>query len=395
MQASIYLDNNSTTPLDPEVLEAMLPFYTNVFGNASSINHSYGKSAAHAVATSRDQLADLLGADPAEIILTSGATEAINLAIKGVFARFKSIGNHIITCKTEHKAVLDVCNYLQKQGAEMTFLPVNGEGEIDLEDLRKAIRKETILVSLMFANNETGGIHPVKEIAAICKERGVLYFADATQAVGKVAFSLRDIEIDMLCCSAHKFYGPKGVGALFIRKTSRSVPIEPLIHGGGQQDGLRGGTLNVPAIVGMGKAALLCQQALGDEASRLIEMRDRLEQSLLQLEQTMVNGNVRERLPHVTNLRFRFIHAEQIMSRVRQLAVSPGSACTSGSTDPSHVLTAIGLDKEDARASLRFSLGRFNTAEDVEQAIKLITDAVSGLRSESPVWALYEDGLIY
>jgi cysteine desulfurase len=394
MQASIYMDNNSTTPLDPEVLKAMLPYYTSVFGNPSSVSHSFGKSAAQAVAGSKIHLAELLGADPAEIIFTSGATEAINMAIKGVFARYKSIGNHLITCKTEHKAVLDVCSYLQKQGAEITFLPVDSEGAIDLEDLRQAIRKETILVSLMFANNETGVIHPIKEIAEICKEHGVLFFSDATQAVGKVSFSVKDYDLDMLCCSAHKFYGPKGVGALFVRKTNRSVPIGPLIHGGGQQAGLRGGTLNVPAIVGMGKAALLCRQSLDQEAGRLSEMRNCLERSLLRLEQTMVNGNVRERLPHVTNLRFRFIRAEQIMSQIRQLAVSPGSACTSGSTDPSHVLTAIGLDKEDARASLRFSLGRFTTQLEVDQTIQLITTAVSALRSESPAWALYKDGMI-
>jgi len=394
MQASIYLDNNSTTPLDPEVLEEMLPYLTTAFGNPSSITHAFGKEAARGVAQSKIRLAELLGADPTEIIFTSGATEAINMAVKGVFYRYQGMGNHIITCKTEHKAMLDVCSYLQKKGADITYLNVDDNGAIELEDIKKAIKKETILVSLMLANNETGLIHPVKEIADLCAERGVLFFTDATQAIGKIEFSLRNTKVDLLCCSAHKFYGPKGAGALFIRKTKRPIQLEPMIHGGGQQNGIRGGTLNVPAITGMGKAALLCRQNIMEESVRLKGLRDHLEESLLRLEQTVVNGTGVHRLPHVSNIRFRFIRAEQIMAKIRSLAVSPGSACSSGSTDPSHVLMAIGLDKEDARASLRFSLGRFNTRAEVDEAIRLITHAVTVLRSESPAWTLYKDGVI-
>lgn len=393
MQASIYFDNNSTTPLDQDVLKEMLPFFTQVFGNPSSI-HSLGKEAARGVEQSKIQVAELLGANASEIIFTSGATEAINLAMKGVFNRYQSIGNHIITCKTEHRAVLDVCRYLQKQGAEITFLAVDENGDINLEDLRKAIRKETILVALMLANNETGVIHPVRQIADICSEHGVLFFTDATQAIGKIDFSLKDTKIDLLCCSAHKFYGPKGVGALFIRKKRRPIQIEPLVHGGGQQNGVRGGTLNVPGIVGMGKAALLCRQNISNEPARLSALRDRLEKSLLGLEQTIINGMGNERLPHVSNIRFRFIRAEQLMTRVRRLVVSPGSACSSGSTDPSHVLTSIGLNKEEAHASLRFSLGRMNTEAEVDEAVRLISLAVKELRDESPAWALFKDGMI-
>ena len=393
MQASIYFDNNSTTPLDQDVLKEMLPFFTQVFGNPSSI-HSLGKEAARGVEQSKFQVAELLGANASEIIFTSGATEAINLAMKGVFNRYQSIGNHIITCKTEHRAVLDVCRYLQKQGAEITFLAVDENGDINLEDLRKAIRKETILVALMLANNETGVIHPVRQIADICSEHGVLFFTDATQAIGKIDFSLKDTKIDLLCCSAHKFYGPKGVGALFIRKKRRPIQIEPLVHGGGQQNGVRGGTLNVPGIVGMGKAALLCRQNISNEPTRLSALRDRLEKSLLGLEQTIINGMGNERLPHVSNIRFRFIRAEQLMTRVRRLVVSPGSACSSGSTDPSHVLTSIGLNKEEAHASLRFSLGRMNTEAEVDEAVRLISLAVKELRDESPAWALFKDGMI-
>lgn len=393
MQASIYFDNNSTTPLDQDVLKEMLPFFTQVFGNPSSI-HSLGKEAARGVEQSKIQVAELLGADASEIIFTSGATEAINLAMKGVFNRYQSIGNHIITCKTEHRAVLDVCRYLQKQGAEITFLAVDENGDINLEDLRKAIRKETILVALMLANNETGVIHPVRQIADICSEHGVLFFTDATQAIGKIDFSLKDTKIDLLCCSAHKFYGPKGVGALFIRKKRRPIQIEPLVHGGGQQNGVRGGTLNVPGIVGMGKAALLCRQNISNEPARLSALRDRLEKSLLGLEQTIINGMGNERLPHVSNIRFRFIRAEQLMTRVRRLVVSPGSACSSGSTDPSHVLTSIGLNKEEAHASLRFSFGRMNTEAEVDEAVRLISVAVKELRDESPAWALFKDGMI-
>jgi len=395
MSASIYLDNNATTRLDPRVLQEMMPYFTENYGNASSTNHQFGKIAAEAVQTARLRVADLIGAtDDREITFTSGATESINIAIKGIYKRYQSIGKHIITCQTEHKAVLDVCRSLEKQGAEVTYLPVDREGNIDLQQLRDTIRKDTILIALMYANNETGVIHPVKEIAGIASESNVLFFCDATQAVGKIPVSLRNSGIDLMAFSGHKIYGPKGVGALYVKRKTRRIQLEPLMTGGGQEKGLRGGTLNVPGIVGLGAAALLCKQSMEKESKRLGALRDHLQESLLKLEETAVNGSVVNRLPHVTNITFRFLKAEQIMVSLGNIALASGSACSTGSLDPSHVLLAMGLSRDDAHASLRFSLGRFTTREEIDQTIVLVSEKVKELREESPAWQLFKSGLI-
>jgi len=394
MATQIYLDNNATTRVDPRVLEEMLPFFSESYGNASSTNHTFGKKAAEAVQNARVKVADLIGADEREITFTSGATEAVNLAIKGVFERYQSIGKHIITCTTEHKAVLDVCRSLEKRGAEVTYLPVDHNGNIDLYDLKKSIRKDTILVALMYANNETGIIHSIEDVAKITSENKVLFFCDATQAIGKIPISLKNIGIDMMAFSAHKIYGPKGIGALYVRRKTRRIQLEPLINGGKQENSLRGGTLNVPGIVGMGAAAYLCKKLMIDEEKQLAILRDLLEQSLLKVEQTYVNGLNSRRLSHVTNITFRFVKAEQVMTNLREIAMASGSACSTGSLDPSHVLLALGLNKDDAKSSLRLSLGRFNNKEEVEIVIESIKKSVSKLRDESPAWQLYKRGSI-
>lgn len=394
MNSDIYLDNNATTPVDPEVMEAMLPYFTEYYGNASSINHPAGKKASEAVHKARMNIAGLIGASEKEITFTSGATEAINLALQGVFHRYKKVGKHIITCTTEHRAVLDVCRYLEKQGAEITYLRVNRQGEIDLGELERSIRKDTILLSFMAANNETGVLHPIAEIAGISQRHKVLFFCDATQAIGKIPFPVAQYGIDLIAFSGHKMYGPKGVGALYIRRKSNRTQLEALLHGGGQENGLRAGTLNVPGIVGMGTAAALCQRAMKEESQRLEALRNQLENKLLTLEQSYVNGSSAERLPHVSNMCFRFLKAEQIMVGLRKIAMAAGSACATGSLNPSHVLLAMGLEKEDAHASLRFSLGRFTTAEEIDTAAQLIMQKVTELRNESPVWALYKQGII-
>jgi len=394
MSVPIYLDNNATTRVDPRVLAEMLPFFAENYGNASSVNHLVGKKAAEAVQTARNRVADLIGATDREITFTSGATEAINLAIKGVFDRYQSIGKHMITCSTEHKAVLDVCRSLEDRGADITYLPVDGSGNIDLQDLRNAIRKDTVLISLMYANNETGVVHPVEQIGRIARDNNVLFFCDATQAVGKTPVSVDENSIDLMAFSAHKMYGPKGVGALFIKSKSRRIQVESLITGGGQENKLRGGTLNVPGIVGMGTAAHLCKQLMSVESSRLNSLRDHLENSLLKLEKTYLNGLHTSRLNHVSNITFRFLKAEQIMAGVSNIAMASGSACSTGSLDPSHVLLSMGLSKDDAHASLRLSLGRFNTREEIDLAIELISKKVSDLREKSPSWELFKKGLI-
>ncbi len=394
MVASIYLDNNATTQIDPGVLQEMMPYLTGNYGNASSTNHKFGLIAAEAVQTARQRVADLIGAEDREITFTSGATESINIAIKGIYNRYQSIGKHIITCQTEHKAVLDVCRSLEKQGAEVTYLAVDNHGNIDLQDLKNAIRKDTVLIALMYANNETGVIHPIKDIADIASENKVLFFCDATQAVGKLPISLKNAGIDMMAFSAHKIYGPKGVGALYVKRKSKRIQLEPLMMGGGQENGLRGGTLNVPGIVGMGAAALLCKQTMLEESKREEMLRDRLQESLLELEATSINGLTNSRLSNVTNITFRFLKAEHIMVSLGNIAMASGSACSTSSLDPSHVLLAMGLSKDDAHASLRFSLGRFNTKEEIDQAITLVSQKVKELRSESPTWQLFKSGLI-
>jgi len=394
MVTSIYLDNNATTRVDPKVLQEMIPYFTENYGNASSTNHKFGQIAAEAVQTARLRVADLIGATDREITFTSGATESINIAIKGVYNRYQSIGKHIITCQTEHKAVLDVCRSLEKQGAEITYLAVDSQGNIDLQDLRNAIRKDTVLIALMYANNETGIIHPIKDIADIASENKVLFFCDATQAVGKLPISLKSAGIDIMAFSAHKIYGPKGIGVLYVKRKTKRIQLEPLMMGGGQENGLRGGTLNVPGIVGIGAAALLCKQTMAEESKRQKSLRDHLQESLLKLEETAVNGPIDNRLSHVTNITFRFLKAEHIMVSLGNIALASGSACSTGSLDPSHVLLAMGLSRDNAHASLRFSLGKFNTKEEIDQTITLVSEKVTELREESPAWQLFKSGLI-
>jgi cysteine desulfurase len=380
----VYLDYNATTPVDPRVMETMLPYFTGQFGNAASRTHMFGWQAAEAVDYAREQVARLIGSEPKELVFTSGATEAVNLAIKGVFDAYAFKGNHVITCVTEHKAVLDTCAHIEKLGAEVTYLPVNSQGLIDVEDLEAAIKPTTILVVIMYANNETGVIQPVREISRVAKDKGMVFFSDATQAVGKIPVDVLSDGIDLLACSAHKMYGPKGVGALYVRRKNPRVKISAQIHGGGHERGFRSGTLNVPGIVGFGKAAELCWQEMEKESKRLQSLRDRLENALLQTESTAVNGSRDHRLPHVTNISFQHAEGEALMMGAnKDIAVASGSACTSASIEPSHVLKALGLEDDAARSSLRFSLGRFTTDEEIDYAVEKVTVMVKKLRSEN------------
>ncbi|SEK65108.1 cysteine desulfurase family protein [Parapedobacter koreensis] len=394
MDRLIYFDNNATTPLDPQVLEAMMPYFTTQYANASSVTHRAGRQVAATVEKAREQVAALIGATPKEITFTSGATEAINMVLKGVFEHYAIKGRHFITCRTEHKAVLDTFAYLERKGAEVTYLAVAPDGSLDLAELEAAIRKDTVLIALMYANNETGVIHPVQQIADIANRHDVLFFCDATQAVGKVPIAVGDMQLDMLCLSAHKLYGPKGVGALYIRRRSKRIQTGALLHGGGQENKLRAGTLNVPGIVGLGQAAVIAQQQLAPESLRLAQLRDSLEAGLLALPATFANGQTAPRLPHVSNITFRHLKADQIMVAVPDIALASGSACVSGTRDPSHVLKAMGLSDTDAHSALRFSLGRFNTEEDIRTGITQITSAVQRLRASSPIWQLYEAGVM-
>lgn len=394
MERLIYLDNNATTPLDPQVLEAMMPYFTVNFANASSLTHRAGRLAAAAVDAAREQVAALIGASPKEITFTSGATEAINMAIKGVFEHYGAKGKHFITCSTEHNAILDTFAYLEKRGAEVTYLPVKDDGCIDLGLLESTIRADTVLIALMHANNETGVLHPVGQIAAIANNHDVLFFCDATQAAGKVAVTSGADGPDLLCLSAHKLYGPKGIGALYVRRRNKRIQTGALLHGGGQENKLRAGTLNVPAIVGFGKAAEIAQQSLSEEALQLTTLRDELEAALSKLPATMVNGLGAPRLPGVSNMTFKHLRADQIMVKMPDIALASGSACVSGTRDPSHVLVAMGHSDADAHASLRFSLGRFNTATDIRSAIVQVTSAVEQLRASSPIWQLHLSGMV-
>lgn len=394
MDRLVYLDNNATTRLDPRVLEAMMPYLTTHFANASSLTHRAGRAAASAVDTARQQVAALLHASPQEITFTSGATEAINTALKGVFERYQAKGKHFITCHTEHKAVLDTFDYLRRQGAEITYLPVDTQGRVDLTALEGAIRPDTVMVTLMYANNETGVLHPVDEIAEITHRHQVLFFCDATQAVGKIPCQVTTNRIDMLCLSSHKFYGPKGVGALYIRRKSKPTQIGALLHGGGQEHKLRAGTLHVPGIVGLGEAAEIAQRQMDSENIRLAALRNKLETALARLPATVINGKETLRLPHVSNITFRHVKAAEIMVAVPDIALASGSACVSGTRDPSHVLQAMGLDADDAHASIRFSLGRFNTENEIDTVIEKITETVGRLRQDSPIWQLYQAGAI-
>jgi cysteine desulfurase len=390
----IYLDHNATTPCDPRVVEAMIPYFTNNFGNAASRNHPFGWQAEEAVDYAREQVAKLIGADPKEIIFTSGATEADNLAIKGVFEMYASKGNHIITCNIEHKAVLDTCKHIEKEGGEVTYLKVKDNGLIDLAELEAAIKPTTILIAIMYANNEIGTIMPMKEISALAKKKGILVFSDATQAVGKVPVDVNRDGIDLMAFSAHKMYGPKGVGALYVRRKNPRVKVTAQIDGGGHERGMRSGTLNVPGIVGFGKACEICLNEMKEETARVSKLRDKLEHTLLQIEEAYLNGDKEHRLPHVSNISFKYVEGEGLMMGFnKNIAVSSGSACTSASLEPSYVLKALGLGDDLAHSSLRFGLGRFTDEEQIDYTIEQVTNTVNKLREMSPLWEMYKEGI--
>lgn len=393
MKIPVYLDNNATTPMDPRVLEAMLPYFTEKFGNAASRNHAFGWAAEEGVDYAREQVAQLIGANEKEIIFTSGATEADNLGIKGVFEMYQDKGNHIITTVTEHKAVLDTCKHLEKQGAKVTYLPVKEDGLIDLKELEAAMTPQTILVCIMYGNNEIGVIQPVKDIAAIAHKHGALFMTDATQTVGKIPVNVDADGIDLMAFTGHKMYGPKGVGALYVRRKNPRVKVTAQMDGGGHERGMRSGTLNVAGIVGFGKAAEICRLEMDAEAKRLAALRDKLQSSLLELEESYVNGNIEHRLPHVANISFKYVEGEGLMMAMKDLAVSSGSACTSASLEPSYVLKSLGLSDDLAHSSIRYGLGRFTTEEEVDYAIEVTKKAVNHLRDLSPLWEMFKEGI--
>jgi len=381
LQLPVYLDNNATTQCDPRVVEAMLPYFGEKFGNAASKSHSFGWIAEEAVENAREQLAQLINAHPKEIVFTSGATESDNLAIKGAFEMYSSKGNHIITAATEHKAVLDTCKHIEKLGGEITYLPVDSDGRIEIGELEAAIRPSTILIAIMYANNEIGTIQPVREIASVAKKHTVLFFCDAAQAVGKIPVDVIADGIDLLAFTAHKMYGPKGIGALYVRRKDPRVRVTAQMDGGGHEKGMRSGTLNVPAIVGFGKACELCINEMNEDGKRLSVLRDKLENALVFLNNVSVNGSREHRLPHTTNLSFKDVSAERLMMTFnRNIAVSSGSACTSALVEPSYVLKALGLPDDLARSSLRFGLGRFTTEEQIDYVIEEVSKNLARLR---------------
>ena len=394
LKLPIYLDHNATTPCDPRVVEAMVPYFTQNFGNAASRNHPFGWQAEEAVDCAREQVAKLIGADPKEIIFTSGATEGDNLAIKGVFEMYASKGNHIITCNIEHKAVLDTCRNLEKEGAEVTYLNVNPNGLIDLAELEAAIKPTTILIAIMYANNEIGTVMPMREISAIARKHGVLVFTDGVQAVGKIPVDVTKDGIDLMAFTAHKMYGPKGVGALYVRRKNPRVKVTAQIDGGGHERGMRSGTLNVPGIVGFGKAAEIARTDMAGDTERISKLRDKLENALKVIDETYVNGNPAHRLPHVSNISFKYVEGEGLMMGFnKDIALSSGSACTSASLEPSYVLKALGLGDDLAHSSLRFGLGRYTTEEQIDFTIKAVTDTVLKLREMSPLWEMFKEGI--
>ncbi|MGN6731321.1 MAG: IscS subfamily cysteine desulfurase [Candidatus Binatia bacterium] len=388
IKTPIYLDNHATTPVDPRVLAAMLPYFTEQFGNASSKNHAFGWEAEAAVDSAREQVAKLIGASsPREIVFTSGATESDNLAIKGVAQAYRERGNHIVTCATEHKAVLDSCKALEKQGFKVTYLRVQTNGVLDLQRLEESFTDQTILVSIMAANNEIGTIQPVEEIGRLTRKNGILFHSDATQAIGKIPINVDKMAIDLLSLTAHKVYGPKGVGALYVREAHPRVKVMPMLDGGGHERGMRSGTLNVSGIVGLGIACELGQKEMGGEAERLMGLREHLRTGLVQqLEDVYINGDPVRRLPGNLNMSFAYIDGESLMMGLKEIAVSTGSACTSASLEPSHVLKALGLDDSLAHASIRFGVGRFNTAEEIEYTIGRVAEEVHRLRKISPLY---------
>jgi len=393
MNLPIYLDNNATTPMDPRVLDAMLPYFNTKFGNAASRNHAFGWAAEEGVDYAREQVAKLIGANEKEIIFTSGATESDNLAIKGVFEMYKDKGNHIITCVTEHKAVIDACKHVEKLGGEVTYLGVKSDGLIDLAELEAAMTEKTILVAIMYGNNEIGVIQPIREISAIAHKHGALFMTDAVQAVGKIPVDVNADGIDLMAFTGHKMYGPKGIGALYVRRKNPRVKVTAQMDGGGHERGMRSGTLNVPGIVGLGKAAEICRLEMDEEAKRLSKLRDKLQVELTVLEESYVNGNTNHRLPHVANISFKYVEGEGLMMAMKDLAVSSGSACTSASLEPSYVLKSLGLSDDLAHSSIRFGLGRFTTDEEVDFAIKQTLKAVNHLRDLSPLWEMFKEGI--
>jgi cysteine desulfurase len=391
----IYLDNNATTPVDPRVVEALLPYLTERFGNPASRNHSYGWEAQEAVEVAREQVAALIGASPKEIVFTSGATESDNLAIKGVAWYNQKKGRHIITVATEHKAVLDSCHSLEAEGWEVTYLPVDSEGLISAAQVEAAIRPDTVLVSAMHANNEIGVLHPIAEIGAVCRKRGVIFHTDAVQSLGKVPFNVEEMNVDLVSISGHKMYGPKGIGALYVRRGRPRIRLEALIDGGGHERGMRSGTLPTHQIVGLGKAAELAAEDLTNgSVARVRAMRDRLWDGLRQnLDELYLNGSWEHRLPNNLNVSFAYVEGEAMMMGIKQIACSSGSACTSASLEPSYVLRALGVDVELAHSSIRFGLGRFTTDAEIDFALQLITDKVRWLREMSPLYEMVKEGI--
>jgi cysteine desulfurase len=394
MKLPIYMDNHATTPLDPRVLDAMMPYLTDKFGNAASRNHQFGWDAEAAVEDARKQIALLIGADPREIVFTSGATESNNLALKGVAGMYREKGDHIITCVTEHKAVLDSCKHLEKEGCRVTFLPVNDKGFVSLDDIRNAITDKTILISIMTANNEVGVVQNIKEIGKLARERGVLFHTDAVQAVGKIQFNVNEMNVDLASLSAHKMYGPKGVGALYVRRRNPRVLLTPIIDGGGHERGMRSGTLNVPGIAGFGKAAQIAREDLEKEMAEMFRMRERLRATLeRELDEVYINGDLEKRLPGNLNMSFAYVEGESLLMGIHDIAVSSGSACTSASLEPSYVLKALGVGEDLAHTSIRFGIGRFNTDEEVDYVANRVIETVRRLRELSPLYEMAKEGI--
>jgi cysteine desulfurase len=394
LKIPVYMDNHATTPVDPRVLDAMMPYFTEKFGNAASRNHSFGWEGEEGVENARAQVAKLINASPKEIIFTSGATESNNLAIKGVAEMYREKGNHIITQVTEHKAVLDTCKRLEKYGYEVTYLPVEKDGRINLDDLRRAITPKTILISIMYANNEIGVIQPIEEIGKIAKEKGVFFHVDGVQAAGKIPIDVQRDGIDLLSISAHKLYGPKGVGALYVRRKNPRVQLSAIIDGGGHERGMRSGTLNVTGIVGLGKACEICQQEMAAETKKLSGLRDRLKNAIMsQLDECFINGSMEHRLPHNINISFAFVEGESLLMGINDIAVSSGSACTSATLEPSYVLKALGVGEDLAHTSIRFGLGRFNTEEEVDYVVSRVAETVNRLRELSPLYEMAKEGV--
>jgi len=394
LKLPIYMDNHATTPVDPRVFEAMKPYLTNIFGNSASRNHSFGWEAEEAVDKARKQVADLIGATPKEIVFTSGATESDNLALKGVAQMYAEKGNHIITVATEHKAILDTCKRLEKEGLRVTYLAVQQNGLVDLDQLRDAITDQTILISIMHANNEIGVLQPVREIGRIAHERGVLFHSDGTQAVGKVPVNVLEDNIDLLSISAHKMYGPKGVGALYVRRRNPRVQLTAQMDGGGHERGMRSGTLNIPGIAGLGEACGIAKKEMAEEGKRLAYLRDKLKDRLLaSLDEVYINGTMEHRLPNNLNISFAYVEGESLLMGINEIAVSSGSACTSATLEPSYVLKALGAGDDLAHSSIRFGLGRFNTEEEVDYVAAKVIDVVQKLRELSPLYEMFKEGI--